>query len=45
MMIIALITKRNNPRVKTVAGIVKRTKIGFTKTFNTPKTTATTKAV
>ena len=37
----ALITNRNKPKVNTVTGRVKRISIGFTKTFNNPKTTAT----
>lgn len=41
---IALITSKNNPRVKRVTGIVSKTKIGFRKVFNNPKTTATIKA-
>ena len=41
----ALITKKNNPRVRIVIGNVKITKIGLTKTFKTPKTIATNKAV
>mgnify|MGYP006191878963 FL=1 len=41
----ALITKRNNPKVIIVAGIVKKIKIGFRNTFKTPKTAATIKAV
>ena len=41
---IALITNKNNPRVKKVTGIVSKTNIGFKKVFNNPKTTATIKA-
>lgn len=40
----ALITKRNNPKVKKVTGMVSNTNIGFKKVFNKPKTTATIKA-
>lgn len=45
MIIIPLMTSKNKPRLNTVIGKVKRTKIGFTKRFNTPKTSATVKAV
>lgn len=38
-------TNKNNPKVIIVAGMVKKTNIGFTKTFNNPNTTATIKAV
>ena len=38
---IALITKRNNPRVIIVIGIVRITKIGFTRKRNNAITTAT----
>jgi len=38
---IALITSKNNPKVKSVTGRVNRTRIGFTKIFSKPKTTAT----
>ena len=41
IIIKALITKRNSPRVKRVIGKVKNTKIGFTKTLSKLKTTAT----
>ena len=44
-IIAALITNKNNPNVKIVTGKVKRTKIGFTKKFNNPRTIATIKAV
>lgn len=37
----ALITKRNNPRVKMVTGNVKIIKIGFTKRLRIAKTKAT----
>jgi hypothetical protein len=40
-IIAALITKRNNPKVKTVKGKVNKTNMGFTKTFSNPKTIAT----
>jgi hypothetical protein len=38
---IALITSRNKPKVNTVTGSVNKIRIGFTKTFNNPKTIAT----
>jgi hypothetical protein len=38
---IALITNRNNPKVKIVTGSVKRTSMGLTNTFSNPKTIAT----
>lgn len=41
-MRIALIISKNNPKVSKVTGKVKRIKIGFTNTFNTAKTIATT---
>jgi hypothetical protein len=44
-MINALITKQNNPKVSTVIGRVKITKIGLIKTLRSPRTTATIKAV
>ena len=44
-MIIALITNKNNPKVKTVNGSVNNTNIGFIKTLSNPNTTATSKAV
>jgi hypothetical protein len=37
----ALITKRNNPKVISVAGSVKNTNTGFTNIFNKAKTIAT----
>lgn len=37
----ALITKRNKPKVKIVTGNVNKTKTGFTKKFKSAKTTAT----
>ncbi len=36
----AFITKRNNPNVKKVTGIVRITKIGFKKVFNSDNATA-----
>lgn len=44
-IITAFITKRNNPKVTRVTGIVKKTNIGFKKVFNIAKTTATINAV
>lgn len=44
-MIIAFITKRNNPRVKKVTGNVNNTKTGLTKRFSSPRTMATIIAV
>lgn len=44
-MIIALITNKNNPSVKRVAGKVKTTNIGRTNIFNNAITTATIIAV
>lgn len=44
-IIAALITNKNKPNVKIVTGNVNKTKIGFTKKFNNPKTIATVKAV
>lgn len=44
-IITALMTNKNKPSVITVTGSVKTTKIGFIKTFNNPKTTATITAV
>ena len=38
-------TIKNNPKVNTVKGMVKTTKMGFTKLFNNPNTTATNNAV
>lgn len=43
--IAAFMTNKNSPKVKTVTGKVKKTKIGFKKVFNNPKTTATIIAV
>lgn len=40
MMIPALMTKAKNPKVRMVSGSPKRLKIGFTKMFKTPSTTA-----
>ena len=40
-IIAAFMTNINKPRVKTVNGKVNKTNIGFTKTFNNPKTIAT----
>ena len=37
---IALITKRNNPKVKKVTGMVRITKTGFKKVFKSDKATA-----
>jgi hypothetical protein len=37
----ALITNKNNPRVKKVTGSVKKIKMGFTKILSNPKTIAT----
>ena len=45
MTIPALITNKNKPKVNTVTGKVKNTKIGFKKVFNKPITMATNKAV
>lgn len=44
-MITALITSKNNPKVRIVNGNVKMTNIGFIKTLNNPKTTATSNEV
>ncbi len=44
-IITALITNKNNPKVKIVAGNVNITKIGLTNKLSNPKTTATIKAV
>ena len=41
----ALITNKNNPKVKMVAGKVNITNIGFINILSNPKTTATIKAV
>jgi hypothetical protein len=40
-IIAALITNTNSPNEKTVIGNVNNTNIGFTNTFNKPKTIAT----
>ena len=45
MIIIVLITNKNNPRVNIVTGSVNNTKIGFTKKFSKPNTMATVNAV
>lgn len=44
-MITALITKRNNPNVIIVTGIVKNTNTGFKNVFNKASTMATIRAV
>ncbi len=44
-MMQALITKRNKPNVKIVAGRVNKTSNGFTKILSNPKTAATITAV
>ena len=44
-MIIAFITKRNNPKVRKVTGNVNNTKTGFTKRLSNPRTIATIIAV
>jgi len=41
IIIKALITNRNNPKVSNVTGNVSNTRIGLIKRFNNPKTTAT----
>jgi hypothetical protein len=41
----ALIANKNNPNVTIVTGKVNITKIGLTKIFSNPRTTATIKAV
>ena len=41
----ALMTSRNKPKVKTVTGSVKRTRTGFTKILSKAMTVATTIAV
>ena len=41
MMINALITSKNSPRVKMVIGIVKTISMGFTMAFSKDKTAAT----
>jgi len=43
-IIIALITSRNSPNVRTVMGIVRMTKIGLRTALNKARITATTKA-
>ena len=45
MIITAFITNKNNPNVRIVAGMVKKTNIGFKKAFNNAKTIATIKAL
>lgn len=40
-MMQALMTSKNNPRVTTVIGKVRMTKMGFKRAFNNPKTMAT----
>lgn len=45
MIISALMTRRNNPKVIKVTGNVRSTRIGFMNKFNNPKTTATIIAV
>ena len=44
-IIIAFITSKNKPKVITVTGKVRITKIGFIKRLSNPKTTATITAV
>jgi len=44
-MITAFITSKNNPKVMRVAGSVKNTKMGFTSTLRSARTTATIKDV
>jgi len=44
-MINALMTSRNNPRVKSVIGIVRRMRIGFTTALSRARTAATITAV
>ncbi len=44
-MMIPLITNKNKPKLKTVKGIVKNTKMGLIKKLRKPKTTATVRAV
>lgn len=44
-IITALMTNKNSPRVKIVAGMERSTKTGFKKTLRMAKTTATTRAV
>lgn len=45
MMIKALITNKNNPKVTKVIGKVNITKMGLIKILSSPRTTATIKAV
>lgn len=45
MIMMVLITNKNNPRVKNVIGNVNNTNIGFTKKLSNPKTIATVNAV
>ena len=45
LMMMALMTSKNNPKVKIVIGNVKITKIGFTNPFNKLITNATQMAV
>ena len=45
MMIKALITNKNNPKVTKVNGNVNITKMGLIKILSSPRTTATIKAV
>ena len=45
MIITALMTNKNNPNVRMVAGMVKNTNMGFKKAFNNAKTIATIKAL
>ncbi len=45
MIISPLMINKNNPNVKKVIGIVKKTKIGLTNILSNPKTTATKSAV
>ena len=45
IMMPAFMTSKKNPRVKTVIGMVKTTRIGFTMVFSKDKTAATSKPV
>jgi hypothetical protein len=45
IMIIALITSRNNPKVRIVMGMVSITNTGLTTTFRSDKTIAASRAV
>ena len=45
IIIAAFITRRNNPKVKNVIGIVSKINIGFNKLFNNESTAATINAV